>query len=56
MVLGDGPVLEVGAGEGLTLAFRPELMARGYVGVDLSVARAQSVPPIRCTRGTSPPM
>ncbi len=43
MTLGAGPVLEVGAGEGLTLQFRPELLAHGYVGTDLHVDRARAV-------------
>lgn len=41
--LGEDPVLEVGAGEGLLPRLRPELLTRAYVGLDLSEQRARRV-------------
>jgi SAM-dependent methyltransferase len=40
--VGGGPVLEVGAGEGLTLRFRPTLQDKGYVVTDLHLDRARA--------------
>ncbi len=51
--IGGGPVLELGAGEGLTLGFRPELAKLGYIGSDLHLARARSVLEVAREAGVS---
>jgi SAM-dependent methyltransferase len=38
-----GPILELGAGEGLLPRFRPEVMERGYVGSDLFPSRVAAL-------------
>ena len=49
--IGAGPVLELGAGEGLALQFRPGLAQLGYVGSDLHVSRARAVRDAAASRG-----
>lgn len=49
--IGRGPVLELGAGEGLTLRFLPRLARLGYVGTDLHLSRARAIQQLATSDG-----